>query len=140
MSFLYLFGLFLCLFWGFCIFFRFLNFYVYFLDFVSFLSGFLRILGFFDHPILDTRISFVLLLLRQVRTTPPWILKRAGVESSGRRLISQIGKTKRIAFFFQWNFFFFFIIFRLFGFFGIFLMIFLIFLEFLEFLIFFCFF
>ena len=31
---------------------------------------------------------------------PPWILKRAGLESSGRRLISSIGKTKRIAFFF----------------------------------------
>ena len=31
---------------------------------------------------------------------PPWILKRGGVESSGRRLISSIGKTKRIAFFF----------------------------------------
>ena len=30
---------------------------------------------------------------------PPWIQKRAGLESSGRRLISSIGKTKGIAFF-----------------------------------------
>ena len=30
----------------------------------------------------------------------PWILKRGGLESSGWRLISLIGKTKRIAFFF----------------------------------------
>ena len=32
--------------------------------------------------------------------TPPWILKRGGVESSGRRLISSFVKTKRIAFFY----------------------------------------
>ena len=31
--------------------------------------------------------------------TPPWILKRGGLESSGRILISSNGKTKRIAFF-----------------------------------------
>ena len=31
---------------------------------------------------------------------PPWILKRVGLESTGWRLISSIGKTKRIAFFF----------------------------------------
>ena len=31
---------------------------------------------------------------------PPWILKQAGLESSGQRLISSIGKTKRIAFLF----------------------------------------
>ena len=31
---------------------------------------------------------------------PPWILKRAGLESSGRRLISSIGKTKIIALYF----------------------------------------
>ena len=31
---------------------------------------------------------------------PPWILKRGGLESSGQRLISSIGKTKIIAFFF----------------------------------------
>ena len=31
---------------------------------------------------------------------PPWILKRGGVESSGRSLISSIGKAKRIALFF----------------------------------------
>ena len=29
---------------------------------------------------------------------PPWILKRGGLESSGQRLISSVGKTKRIAF------------------------------------------
>ena len=34
---------------------------------------------------------------------PPWILKRAGLESSGRRLISSIGKTKGIAIFFFWQ-------------------------------------
>ena len=34
---------------------------------------------------------------------PPWILKWAGLESSGQRLISSIGKTKRIAFFFSPN-------------------------------------
>ena len=31
---------------------------------------------------------------------PPWILIRGGLESSGRRLISSMGKIKRIAFFF----------------------------------------
>ena len=29
---------------------------------------------------------------------PPWILKRGGLESSGQKLISSFGKTKRIAF------------------------------------------
>ena len=45
------------------------------------------------HPILDTRISSV---LRPPSGSgdPPRILKRAGLESSGRRLISSIGKTK----------------------------------------------
>ena len=33
-----------------------------------------------------------------LRPPHPWILKRAGLESSGWRLISSIGKTKRIAF------------------------------------------
>ena len=42
---------------------------------------------------------------------PPLILKRVGLESSGRRLISSIGKTKSIAFFFPAIFFFFFFIF-----------------------------
>ena len=46
---------------------------------------------------------------------PPWILKRAGLESSGRRLISSIGKTKGIAFCFVFSKFFFFLkIFRFF--------------------------
>ena len=31
---------------------------------------------------------------------PPWILKLAGLESSGQIVYSQYGKTKRIAFFF----------------------------------------
>ena len=30
---------------------------------------------------------------------PPWIMKRGGLESSGQRLISSIGKTNRIEFF-----------------------------------------
>ena len=30
--------------------------------------------------------------------TPRWILKRGGLESSGRRLISSISKTKRIVY------------------------------------------
>ena len=38
--------------------------------------------------ILDTRISFSVLLLRHAQGTPPWILKWAGLESSGRRLNS----------------------------------------------------
>ena len=51
------------------------------------------------YPILDTRIfirtsDFV----RHAQGTPPWILKRDGLESSGRRLISSNGKTKRITF------------------------------------------
>ena len=37
---------------------------------------------------------------------PPWILKWAGLVSFGRKLISSIGKIKRIIFFFR-NFFFF---------------------------------
>ena len=48
------------------------------------------------YTILDTRIS----VLRHAQGTPPWILKRGGLESSGRKLISSFGKTKRIAFFF----------------------------------------
>ena len=32
---------------------------------------------------------------------PPWILKRGGLESSGRRLISSIGKIKGLVFFFS---------------------------------------
>ena len=48
------------------------------------------------YPILDTRISFI----RPAPSRsgdPPWILKRGVLESSGQRLISSIGKTKRIA-------------------------------------------
>ena len=44
--------------------------------------------------------SFVRTSSVRLRVPPPWILKRGGVESSGRRLISSIGKSKRIAFFF----------------------------------------
>ena len=36
--------------------------------------------------------------LRHDQGTPPWILKRGGLESYGRILISSIGKTKRIVF------------------------------------------
>ena len=53
------------------------------------------------HPILDTRISSVLLLLRPSGSYyPPWILKRAGLESYGQIASSKYWKTKRIAFFF----------------------------------------
>ena len=89
---------------------------------------------------------------------PPWILKRAGLESSGQRLISSIGKTKGIAFpfFWQkerrkkkwyfeifWDFFRFsdfLTIFDNFWIFWVFFMDFWIFLGFFEFLNFFCFF
>ena len=50
------------------------------------------------NPILDTRISSVLLRPSSRSDYPPWILIRIGLESSGQRLISSIGKTKRIAF------------------------------------------
>ena len=52
------------------------------------------------HPILDTRIFVLCPLFVTLRGNPPWILKRCGLESSGRRLISSIGKTKEVAFFF----------------------------------------
>ena len=54
-----------------------------------------------SNPILDTRISSVLLLLllRHAQGTPPRILQRAGLESSGRIASSSFGKTKRIAYF-----------------------------------------
>ena len=57
-------------------------------------------------PILDTRIS-VCSSVRNAQGNPPWILKRIGFESSGYRLISLIGKTKRIAFLQHFSFFFF---------------------------------
>ena len=52
------------------------------------------------NPILDTKI-FVFRpdFVRHAQGTPPWILQQDGLESSGRRLISPIGKTKRITFF-----------------------------------------
>ena len=57
------------------------------------------------NPISDMRISFLRLssvhLPSRSEDPPPWILKQAGLESSGQRLISSIGKTKRIAFFFR---------------------------------------
>ena len=40
-------------------------------------------------------ISFPILLVILI-TTPPWILKRGGLESYGQRLISSMGKSKRI--------------------------------------------
>ena len=61
------------------------------------------IVAWLPYPKSDTRIS----VLRPPPPPPPsrsyyppWILKRAGLESSGRRLISSIGKTMGIAFFF----------------------------------------
>ena len=56
----------------------------------------------YGHPKLERRNPVLLLLLLCTSRSgyPPWILKRAGLESSGRRLISSIGKTKGIAFFF----------------------------------------
>ena len=56
------------------------------------------------HPILDTRISihpdFSVLVPSVTLRVPPWILKRGGLGSSGQRLISSIGKNKRILFIF----------------------------------------
>ena len=64
---------------------------------IYFLCIFCNKIYMFIYPILDTRISSV----RLSRSDhPPWILKRGGLESSGQRLISSIGKTKGIAFFF----------------------------------------
>ena len=57
-------------------------------------------------PILGRKSTVLLLLLllllcmSRSGDPPPWILKRGGVVSSGRRLISSIGKTKQIAYFF----------------------------------------
>ena len=66
------------------------------------------------NPILDTRIfvtsEFGLCLSRLCY--PPWILKWGGLKSVGQRLISSIGKTKRIAI--VWQTFFSFNIFRFF--------------------------
>ena len=45
------------------------------------------------------------MLLRHAQTTPPWILKWGGLESSGQRLISSNGKTKRIVFIFLFIFY-----------------------------------
>ena len=54
------------------------------------------------NPKLDMKISvcpFVRLFVHVPRLCyPHWILKRGGLESSGWRLISSIGKTNRIAF------------------------------------------
>ena len=52
-----------------------------------------------SNPISDARI-FVLLAPSHL-CYPPWILKLGGLESSGQRLISWNGKTKRIALFFS---------------------------------------
>ena len=57
----------------------------------------------FFHPILEKRSTILLLLLLLLlichsQGTPAWILKRAGLESSGQSLIFSICKTKRIAF------------------------------------------
>ena len=56
------------------------------------------------NPILDMRISVLRpdFVLPNAQGTP-WNLKRGGLESSGQRLISLIGKTKSIAFFLAKN-------------------------------------
>ena len=62
------------------------------------------------NPILErgSAVLLLLLLLHHAQgTPPPWILKRDGLESSGRRLITSIGKTKRIENFFGKIFLFF---------------------------------
>ena len=46
-----------------------------------------------------TTALILLLLLCHAHGTPPWILKRCGLEISGQRLISSSDKPKRIAFF-----------------------------------------
>ena len=53
------------------------------------------------NPILNRRISVRPSVLRPLSHSdhPPWIMKRGGLESSGWRLISAIGNTKRIAMF-----------------------------------------
>ena len=63
-----------------------------------------------DNPILErgSTVLLLLLLLPHAQATPPWMLKRGGLESSGRRLISSIGKLKRKVFFGVKNDFFFF--------------------------------
>ena len=57
------------------------------------------------YPILDTRISFVWTPSPPSVTLilPPWFLKWGGLESSGRRLIYSIEKTKKIDFFFSFG-------------------------------------
>ena len=52
------------------------------------------------YPKLERMISVRSFVCMSRSGYPPWILKRGGLESSGRRLISSIGKTKRIAFFY----------------------------------------
>ena len=47
-----------------------------------------------------TTPMYVCMYVCHAQATLPWILKRGGLESSGRRLISSIGNTKRVAFFF----------------------------------------
>ena len=54
------------------------------------------------YPILErgSAVLLLLLLLCHAQGTPsPWVLKWAGLESSGKRLVSLIGKIKRIDFF-----------------------------------------
>ena len=56
---------------------------------------------FLTYPLLErerTVLLLLLLLFCHAQGTLPWILKWAGLESSGQRLISSISKTKRIAF------------------------------------------
>ena len=58
-------------------------------------------------PILDTWISMLGLLLHlHTHGPPPWILRWGGRDSSGQRLISSNGKTKKIAFFLRGKIFF----------------------------------
>ena len=57
--------------------------------------------NFEKNPKLDTRISFVRSFSPSRSYYPPWNLKRAGLESSGRIASSYYWKTKRIALFFN---------------------------------------
>ena len=61
--------------------------------------------------VFKSNINTVLKKISVTLTVRPWILERAGLESSGQRLIYLIDKSKRIAFFFAkffssdfWNF------------------------------------
>ena len=51
------------------------------------------------YPLLDTSISLRPSSVCNAHGSPPWILKRGGLESSGRIVISFTGKIRRMVFF-----------------------------------------